>query len=168
MGASDWTRGAAKWGAAILLGGASLAGMAWSLSGQRVARVRDGGGQVVRSSGEAREPVKGSRTPATPSAKLVDTSAPPTDPPAADEPLQPAGSPQGSAPAIGAGTHRVNLNTATQAELELLPGIGPAMAKRIMEYRKEHGKFASVDQLDNVRGIGEKTLEKLRALVTVE
>jgi competence protein ComEA len=145
--------------------------MAWSLSGQRVARVREGGIERVQT------PVKSSGTderrasaptPATPTEKVEDTGPKPTDRPSAAETKQDAGLPQASPPAIVAGPHKVNLNTATQAELELLPGIGPAMAKRILDYRKDHGKFASVEQLDNVRGVGAKTMERLRALVTVE
>lgn len=59
----------------------------------------------------------------------------------------------------------VNLNSATAAQLEVLPGIGPKMGERIVAYRAENGKFRSVDELDNVKGIGEKTLEKLRPFV---
>lgn len=57
---------------------------------------------------------------------------------------------------------RMNLNTATSAELQRLPRIGEAMAQRILDYRREHGRFGSVNELNNVRGIGDKTLEKLR------
>lgn len=57
---------------------------------------------------------------------------------------------------------RMNLNTATSAELQRLPRIGEAMAQRILDYRRQNGRFRSVDDLNNVRGIGDKTLEKLR------
>lgn len=60
------------------------------------------------------------------------------------------------------------MNTAGQGELELLPGIGPALAKRIIEYRTTKGAFKRVDDLDAVKGIGPKILERLRAQVTVE
>ena len=61
----------------------------------------------------------------------------------------------------------VNINTATPAELEALPGIGPAKAKAIAEYRRQHGAFKSVDELKNVKGIGEGVLSKLKAEATV-
>ncbi|AXK38399.1 ComEA family DNA-binding protein [Crenobacter cavernae] len=56
----------------------------------------------------------------------------------------------------------VNLNTANQQELEALNGIGPAKAKAILDYRTKNGPFKTVDDLKNVPGIGDKTLEKLR------
>ena len=61
----------------------------------------------------------------------------------------------------------VDLNTATAEELETLSGIGPAMAQRIIEYREEYGPFSSVDELLDVSGIGEATLDALRDHVTV-
>ncbi|MFQ6674075.1 MAG: ComEA family DNA-binding protein, partial [Fidelibacterota bacterium] len=64
-------------------------------------------------------------------------------------------------------TEKINLNTATEAELMSLPGIGPAMAKRILAYRQNYGDFGSVEDLANVKGIGEKTIGKLRDLVTL-
>jgi competence protein ComEA len=68
-----------------------------------------------------------------------------------------------SAPATAA----VNLNSATQAQLETLPGIGAATAKRIIEYRQKNGNFKKVEELMNVKGIGEKAFLKLKAQVTV-
>ena len=61
---------------------------------------------------------------------------------------------------------RININTATSQELQTLRGIGPALAQRIIEYRQTSGGFSTVDDLTNVKGIGEKTLEKIRASVT--
>ena len=61
----------------------------------------------------------------------------------------------------------VDLNRATQAELEVLPGVGPKMAERILAYRAENGGFKSVDQLDEVKGIGEKRMATLKPLVKV-
>lgn len=62
----------------------------------------------------------------------------------------------------------VNLNTATQAELEALQGIGPAKAKAIVEYREKNGSFASVDDLEKVAGIGSATIKQLRDEIVVE
>jgi len=61
----------------------------------------------------------------------------------------------------------VNINTATAEQLESLNGIGPAKAEAIVEYRKKNGNFKSVDDLNNVPGIGDKTLAKLRPELTV-
>jgi competence protein ComEA len=74
--------------------------------------------------------------------------------------------PVGSGTVEGA-TALVNLNSATAEELETLPGIGEVLAATIVQYREEHGPFTSVDQLVDVSGIGEVTLEELRDLVTV-
>ncbi|MGD9789090.1 MAG: helix-hairpin-helix domain-containing protein [Phycisphaerales bacterium] len=60
----------------------------------------------------------------------------------------------------------ININTASQSELELLPRIGPALAGRIVEYREEHGPFRRPEDLDRVKGIGAKTLERLLPLIT--
>jgi competence protein ComEA len=125
----DWTRGAAKWAAVAVLGGASIFGMAWSI---------------------ARPPPPPRAVPQSPPATFGDPAASPA-------PSQP--------PTL---TRTINLNTATAAELELLPGIGPALAARIIEYRRESGGFRSVDELDKVKGIGPRTLEKVRHLVSVD
>ena len=61
---------------------------------------------------------------------------------------------------------RININTATFQELQTLRGIGPTMAQRIIEYRQTSGRFATVDDLTNVKGVGEKTLEKIRDSIT--
>ena len=73
-----------------------------------------------------------------------------------------------STPAAGGeATTPVNLNTATPDELGTLDGVGPATAQKIIDYRTEHGGFGSVDELDQVPGIGEKRMAALRDHVTV-
>ena len=61
----------------------------------------------------------------------------------------------------------VNLNTATKEELIALPGIGPAKAQAILDYRKANGAFKSVEELKDVKGIGAKRFEKLKGDLTV-
>ena len=62
----------------------------------------------------------------------------------------------------------VNVNTAAEEELQALPGIGPAKAQAIINYREEHGNFTCAEDLLNVSGIGEATLEKIRDDITWE
>ena len=61
----------------------------------------------------------------------------------------------------------VDINRATAAELDTLPGVGPRTAQRIIEYREENGGFTRLEDLMNVRGIGERTFLRLKPLVTV-
>ena len=56
----------------------------------------------------------------------------------------------------------VNINTATESELEAVKGVGPAKAKAIITYREAHGNFKSLDELDNVKGFGKASVEKLK------
>lgn len=63
---------------------------------------------------------------------------------------------------------KININTASASELTALPGIGPAKAERIVEYRKMHGDFKSPHDIVKVKGIGEKTYEKLKDYITTE
>lgn len=62
---------------------------------------------------------------------------------------------------------KININTASSAELDTLPGIGPAYAGRIIDYRNANGGFKSIDELDNVKGIGKTTIDKFRELITL-
>ncbi|BDR54612.1 hypothetical protein KIMH_07230 [Bombiscardovia apis] len=80
--------------------------------------------------------------------------SPESAPPAANPPTLPAGV--------------VNLNSADASQLESVKGIGPVMAKRIVEYRTKIGAFTSVDQLLEVQGIGSKTLDKLKSSLVVQ
>jgi len=72
-----------------------------------------------------------------------------------------------SAKAAASAAAPVNLNTATQAQLETLPGIGAKAAQRILEYRQKNGSFKKLEDLMHVKGIGEKSFLKLKPLITV-
>lgn len=61
----------------------------------------------------------------------------------------------------------ININKANSAQLQTLNGIGPAKAQEILKYRKAHGGFKTVDELENVKGIGPKTVAKLKIQVSV-
>jgi competence protein ComEA len=100
---------------------------------------------------------------------LVNLAAPVSDgtqvvvprraPPAAGGSAAPAD--PGAAPAAGP----IHLNTATVEQLDVLPGVGPITAQKIVDYREQHGAFSSVDDLDAIPGIGPARLEQLRELV---
>jgi competence protein ComEA len=72
----------------------------------------------------------------------------------------------GAAAAAGGAAARVSLSSATLAELDALPGVGPVTAQKIVDYRAQHGGFGSVDDLDSIPGIGPARIEQLRDLVT--
>ncbi len=111
------------------------------------------------------------------SAPLVTRTAPPSEPrqapreltytpdpgPYSVQPVQ--ASDPGPSPAGPTSTGLVSLNSATKAELDSLPGVGPVTADKILQYRQEHGGFRSVDELLAVKGIGPKKLEALRSRV---
>ena len=61
----------------------------------------------------------------------------------------------------------VNLNTATAEQLATIPGVGPKMAERILDYRQKNGGFKKIEDLMNVSGVGEKSLLKMKPLITV-
>src|SRR5262249_4968036 len=61
----------------------------------------------------------------------------------------------------------VNVNTASAAEFEALPGVGPKLAARIIEYRQKNGPFKKIEELMNVRGLGEKNFLKLKPQLTL-
>ena len=74
---------------------------------------------------------------------------------------------QAAAPAVEKAGSVINLNTASATDLQNLPGIGAKMAERILEYRQKNGPFKKIEDLMNVKGIGEKNFLKLKARLTV-
>jgi competence protein ComEA len=92
-------------------------------------------------------------------ASLIAVHVPPAS--AQEKPTGRASAPKPSATAV------VNINTASVAEFEVLPGIGAKTAARIVEYRQKNGPFKKIEELMNVRGIGEKNFLKLKAQLTV-
>jgi competence protein ComEA len=68
---------------------------------------------------------------------------------------------------VSASNGLININTASLGDLEQLPGIGPVIAQRIIEFREFYGPFTSIDQLDEVTGISPDMVDELRPLVTV-
>lgn len=63
---------------------------------------------------------------------------------------------------------KININTATQTQLETLPGIGPSIALKIINYRNENGKFKNIEELKEVSGIGESKFEKMKEFVYIK
>lgn len=94
-------------------------------------------------------------------ALLVSMSAKPAHTSVAAQTVQPSDGQASPA------AQRLDVNTATVAQLETLPGIGPRTAELIVEYRQKNGGFKKIEELMNVRGIGEKSFLRLRSLVTV-
>jgi competence protein ComEA len=133
-------RARAALAAAVLLAGAGLATATWIHSGPAAA-------ERAPSTAEA------ARDPPAPPGRAI-------DPRERKEPCPPA---RGR---VLRG--KVNLNTATSEELVLLPGVGPALAKRILEWRERRGNFRRVRDLRRVRGFGPKTLAKLGPYLTVD
>lgn len=76
---------------------------------------------------------------------------------------------QGTVSGIGISADgKVNINTATQSELDTLPGIGETLAKRILDYRSTNGPFKSIEDIRNVNGIGQKKYDDMKDLITVK
>ena len=111
----------------------------------------------------ARPVQDGEQIPVPTPGQVLTPAAPPAAVPAAPAAPGPGGSAGAGAGAGG----QVNINTASQAELETLPGVGPVLAERIVTWRTENGAFLSVDDLQEVQGIGDKVLANLRPHVTV-
>ena len=103
----------------------------------------------------------------TPALLAQDAGSPTATPVVAPVVVPPTPAPVRSQPPAAAPAGPVNINTASAAELEELPGIGPVLAARIVADRERNGLFKSVDDLDRVSGIGPATLARLRPLVRV-
>ena len=94
-------------------------------------------------------------------------TVPATEPPVRSEPAKQTETKKSSGSTEKKVTFPVNINTASKKELDALPGIGETLAQRIIDYRSANGPFSTVDDLTKVKGIGAKTLEKLKPYATV-
>lgn len=99
--------------------------------------------------------------------ETVVPTVPPTEPPVRSEPSKQTEPKKSSGSSEKKVTFPVNINTASKKELDALPGIGEVLAQRIIDYRSANGPFSTVDELTKVKGIGAKTLEKLKPYATV-
>ena len=72
------------------------------------------------------------------------------------------------APVLVVAGDKVNINTASKEELSGLIGIGPVIAERIIEYRNKNGPFKNKEEITKIKGIGEKTFEKIKDLIVIE
>jgi len=91
----------------------------------------------------------------------------PAQPPNSGRSSMPSSSGASAAPTPASAANLINLNSATSTDLELLPGVGPVLAKRIIDFRKTHGGFLTVEGLLEVKGIGTKTFKEISQYVTV-
>ena len=99
--------------------------------------------------------------------ETVMPTVPSTEPPVRSEPVKQTEPKKSSNSSERKVTFPVNINTASKKELDALPGIGEVLAQQIIDYRSANGPFSTVDELTKVKGIGEKTLEKLKPYATV-
>lgn len=168
---SSSDHGPAKWAAVGLLGGAALVALAWAALGRAPAPPRP---STPAPAAPPSAPIVVVNVPpplpAADSAPAPDPTplGPPAQPPITVTPAPPSAPHADPATPAKAAHARINLNSASLDELDLLPGVGKATAQAILDYRTKHGKFRTVSELDKVPGIGPSKLEKLRPLVTVD
>ena len=101
------------------------------------------------------------------SADAPEQSLNPVQPTLAPPPSNPEPAPQPSPVPIPAPLGKININTANLEELEQIMGVGPVIAQRIIDYRNEHGPFQRIEDIKNVKGIGDATFEKMKDEITV-
>lgn len=158
-----------RWIASGLLGALAGAGLMYAYTRQALP-IRPSEPVVTVVAPQA-APRKNPAPQPEPLQKLFEPVAPASEPPpvaaSAPQPDEPEASADPAPPQFQV-AGKINVNTAPAAELELLPGVGPVMAKSIVEYREKHGPFKSIVELDRVKGIGARTLERLAPLVTVD
>ncbi len=168
--------GPAKWAAVAVLGGVGLLGVGRSFFVDTVhAPPAQAVPQLVRTEPMPRVAPAAPAAPlasAAPVAAVAAAASTDEDAPVAGEPIaSTAASAPASPPALSASDDvavRIAVNTASAAELDLLPGIGPVYAQRIVDDRTANGPFTSLQDLQRVRGIGPKTAEKLAPLITFD
>lgn len=148
----------ARWLAVSVLGAAGIIGVAWSLTLRPTPAPQSL--IVANPSPPTQQHPPGEHSAHPPQESLATTGG-------TDVVQTPIETPAVHTPASQSVASRlIDINTATAAEFELLPGIGPTLAQRIVGDRNANGKFKDVNDLDRVRGIGPRTVERLRDLVT--
>lgn len=128
-----------------------------------------GNGDVEVSAFMAAAPSPSAQAVSNASTASADVSSPATDSSTSQSASTAAPSEsQAIAPSTQSDPFPININTATLEQLKLLNGIGDVYAQRILDYRAEIGQFQHIEELLDVKGIGEKTLEKIRPYITIE
>lgn len=163
---SRWN-GPAKWVAVCVLGLAGITGVAWSIVstswgiGGQARIVADASAPFMPAHGSPTRPERDASSQLVSSGgasrRVDDAIGEAEEATVPPSPVQPPAS-----------SRLININTASAAELELLPGIGPVLAQRIIADRDANGQFRNLDDLQRVRGIGPRTIERLRDLVAVQ